>query len=120
MGRTIEEHCGDDACVVAFARIPSGVTAMQRPFARSPARPSYPHELSLSARPFTRVVVAGTLVFLAGSAGAGENLFPPPCDWLPHQEFALFPPVIGSHIRNMLSFPPVIGSHIRNLLSSPL
>eukprot|EP00976_Prorocentrum_cordatum_P104974 1194106-Prorocentrum_minimum.AAC.4 len=26
-------------------------------------------------------------------------------DWLPHQEYALFHPVIGSHIKNMLSSP---------------
>eukprot|EP00959_Pyramimonas_sp_CCMP1952_P185221 3872879-Pyramimonas_sp.AAC.1 len=29
----------------------------------------------------------------------------PPCDWLPQQEYALFPLVIGSHSRNMLSSP---------------
>eukprot|EP00976_Prorocentrum_cordatum_P009620 192557-Prorocentrum_minimum.AAC.1 len=28
-----------------------------------------------------------------------------PCDWLPYQEYALFTPVICSHIRNMLSSP---------------
>eukprot|EP00976_Prorocentrum_cordatum_P098311 1191347-Prorocentrum_minimum.AAC.2 len=26
-------------------------------------------------------------------------------DWLPHQEYALLPPVIGSHIKNTLFFP---------------
>eukprot|EP00959_Pyramimonas_sp_CCMP1952_P320473 6706525-Pyramimonas_sp.AAC.1 len=30
---------------------------------------------------------------------------PPPCDWLSHQDDALFPPAIGSHIKTMLSFP---------------
>eukprot|EP00976_Prorocentrum_cordatum_P098826 1191582-Prorocentrum_minimum.AAC.1 len=41
-------------------------------------------------------------------------IFGNPCDWLPHQEYALFPPVIGSHRQRYSGIPtcpiPLAGS----------
>eukprot|EP00976_Prorocentrum_cordatum_P023009 469696-Prorocentrum_minimum.AAC.2 len=51
-------------------------------------------------------------VFLYRRTSTATLKSPSPCDWLPHQKYALFPPVIGSH-REYALFPPAIGSRRR-------
>eukprot|EP00976_Prorocentrum_cordatum_P051411 1038391-Prorocentrum_minimum.AAC.1 len=47
---------------------------------------------------------------LIGGQIEGKNMLSP-CDWLPHQAYALFPPAIGSLPHQAYAlFPPAIGS----------